>query len=33
MHRWALERNEKVLGREHPDTLTNISNLGKVLDR
>ncbi|CAG7933708.1 unnamed protein product, partial [Penicillium olsonii] len=32
MHRRALEAREKVLGREHPDTLTGVSNLGSVLD-
>lgn len=31
MHRWVLEPREKVLGREHPDTLTSVSNLGNVL--
>ncbi|KAF3002783.1 hypothetical protein E8E15_001031, partial [Penicillium rubens] len=31
MHRRALEAREKVLGREHPDTLTSVSNLGLVL--
>jgi tetratricopeptide (TPR) repeat protein len=33
MHRWALAIQEKVLGREHPDTLTSVNNLGLVLDR
>jgi hypothetical protein len=31
MHRRVLEAREKVLGREHPDTLTSVSNLGNVL--
>ena len=31
MHRRALEAREKVLGREHPDTLTSVNNLGNVL--
>ncbi|CAG7941474.1 unnamed protein product [Penicillium salamii] len=31
MHRQALEARQKVLGREHPDTLTSVSNLGSVL--
>ncbi|KAJ6016427.1 hypothetical protein N7540_011018 [Penicillium herquei] len=31
MHRRALETREKVLGREHPDTLTSVNNLGSVL--
>ena len=31
MHRWVLEAREKVLGREHPETLTSVSNLGDVL--
>ncbi|KAJ5346218.1 hypothetical protein N7452_004222 [Penicillium brevicompactum] len=31
MHQWALDAREKVLGHEHPDTLTSISNLGSVL--
>jgi hypothetical protein len=31
MHRRALEGREKVLGPEHPDTLTSVSNLGSVL--
>ncbi|KAI8680532.1 NACHT domain-containing protein [Fusarium keratoplasticum] len=31
MNRRALEGREKVLGREHPDTLTSIHNLGWVL--
>jgi hypothetical protein len=33
MHRRDPEGSEKVLGREHPDTLTSVSNLGSVLDR
>ncbi|CAG7934218.1 unnamed protein product [Penicillium olsonii] len=33
MHRRALETREKVLGREHRDTLTGLSNLGLVLSR
>jgi tetratricopeptide (TPR) repeat protein len=32
MHRRALEGREKVLGLEHPDTLTSVSNLGVFLD-
>ncbi|CAG7977526.1 unnamed protein product [Penicillium salamii] len=32
MHQRALEAQEKVLGREHPDTLTSVNNLGLVLD-
>ncbi|CAG8196671.1 unnamed protein product, partial [Penicillium olsonii] len=32
MHRRALEAREKVLGREHPSTLTSVNNLGSVLD-
>ncbi|KAJ5660387.1 hypothetical protein N7507_006838 [Penicillium longicatenatum] len=32
MHQRALEAREKVLGHEHPDTLTSVSNLGSVLD-
>lgn len=31
MHRRALEAREKVLGRQHPDTLTSLKNLGLVL--
>lgn len=31
MHWQALEGREKVLGPEHPDTLTSVSNLGSVL--
>ncbi|KAF3392458.1 hypothetical protein F1880_008921 [Penicillium rolfsii] len=31
MHRRALGSRERVLGREHPDTLTSVSSLGKVL--
>ncbi|KAJ5904758.1 uncharacterized protein N7473_001674 [Penicillium subrubescens] len=33
MHRWGLATREKVLGREHPDTLTSVSYLGLVLRR
>ncbi|KAH7384380.1 kinesin light chain 1 [Phaeosphaeria sp. MPI-PUGE-AT-0046c] len=33
MHRRALEGREKVLGREHPYTLTSVSQLGLVLAR
>jgi Tfp pilus assembly protein PilF len=32
MHQRALETREKVLGREHPDTLTSVNNLGSALD-
>jgi hypothetical protein len=32
MHQWALATREKALGREHPDTLTTVSNLGSLLD-
>lgn len=32
MHRQALELKEKVLGAEHPDTLTSINNLILVLN-
>jgi hypothetical protein len=31
MNRRALEGREKALGKEHPDTLTSISNLASVL--
>ncbi|KAJ5593550.1 hypothetical protein N7537_010454 [Penicillium hordei] len=31
MHQQALETREKVLGREHPDTLASVNNLGLVL--
>jgi tetratricopeptide (TPR) repeat protein len=31
--RVSLEIREKVLGREHPDTLTSVSQLGTVLER
>ncbi|KAL9577476.1 MAG: hypothetical protein Q9203_007445, partial [Teloschistes exilis] len=31
MDRQALESREKVLGKEHPDTLTSVSNLALVL--
>jgi len=33
MHRRALEAREKVLRRDHPSTLTSISNLRSVLER
>jgi tetratricopeptide (TPR) repeat protein len=33
MHRRALEAREKVLGHEHPDTLSSVDNLGLVLSR
>ncbi|KAH7394832.1 hypothetical protein BKA66DRAFT_455924 [Pyrenochaeta sp. MPI-SDFR-AT-0127] len=33
MHRRALEGREKVLGPEHPDTLTSVDNLGWMLAR
>ncbi|KAI4152241.1 MAG: hypothetical protein LQ340_003034 [Diploschistes diacapsis] len=32
MYRRALEAREKVLGPEHPDTLTSANNLGSVLE-
>ncbi|KAJ5917515.1 hypothetical protein N7466_011069 [Penicillium verhagenii] len=32
MHRRALETRERVLGLEHPHTLTSVNNLGLVLD-
>jgi hypothetical protein len=32
MHREALMLCEKVLGRDHPDTLTSMNNLVLVLD-
>ncbi|KAF1943506.1 putative kinesin [Clathrospora elynae] len=32
MHQRALEGRERVLGLEHPDTLTSVSNLGSVLE-
>ncbi|KAJ5888167.1 FabD/lysophospholipase-like protein [Penicillium taxi] len=32
MFRIVLEYRERVLGPEHPDTLTSVSNLGSVLD-
>jgi Flp pilus assembly protein TadD len=32
MQRQALEGREKVLGIEHPDTLTNLNELGIVLN-
>ncbi|KAK4680131.1 hypothetical protein QC764_0041900 [Podospora pseudoanserina] len=31
MHRQTLQLREKVLGKEHPDTLTSMSNLASVL--
>ena len=31
MHRQALELREKVLGKEHPHTLTSMNNLAFVL--
>ncbi|KAI2827285.1 hypothetical protein CBS133816_6557 [Aspergillus niger] len=31
MHQQALQKREKILGPEHPDTLTSISQLGSVL--
>ena len=31
MNRRALEGSEKALGKEHPDTLTSVSNLALVL--
>ncbi|KAJ5894136.1 hypothetical protein N7495_005827 [Penicillium taxi] len=31
MHRWALEAQEKVLGREHPDTITSVVTLAMCL--
>jgi Tfp pilus assembly protein PilF len=33
MHRQALRGYEKVLGPEHPDTLTSVNNVGLVLER
>jgi hypothetical protein len=33
MHRRALEVREKMLGPEHPDTLTSADNLGSILER
>ena len=33
MLRLALEALEKVFGREDPDTLTSINNLGSVLSK
>ena len=33
MHRQTLATREKVLGREHPDTLTSMNNLALVLNR
>jgi hypothetical protein len=32
MHRQTLARREKVLGHEHPDTLTSMNNLATVLE-
>ncbi|KAK8071889.1 ATP GTP binding protein [Apiospora saccharicola] len=32
MHRQTLELRVKVLGQEHPDTLTNMNNLAFVLE-
>ncbi|KAI9778300.1 MAG: hypothetical protein M1816_004150 [Peltula sp. TS41687] len=32
MNRRALEGREKALGKEHPDTLTSVSNLALVLE-
>jgi hypothetical protein len=31
MHRQTLGLRERVLGREHPDTLTSMDNLAEVL--
>ena len=31
MHRQALGQRERVLGKEHPDTLTSMNNLAEVL--
>ena len=31
--RMSVKAREKVLGPEHPDTLTSVSNLGSVLER
>ena len=33
MHRQTLELREKVLGKEHPNTLTSMNNLANVLQR
>jgi hypothetical protein len=33
MYRRDLEGCERVLGLEHPDTLTSVSKLGSVLER
>jgi Tfp pilus assembly protein PilF len=33
MHRRALEGREKVLGPEHPETITSVNNLGSMLER
>ncbi len=32
IQREALALNEKVLGRDHPDTLTSMNSLGVVLE-
>jgi tetratricopeptide (TPR) repeat protein len=31
MQRWAMHARERLLGREHPSTLTSVNNLGLVL--
>ena len=33
MHQRALKGYEKVLGPEHPDTLSSVSSLGSMLER
>jgi hypothetical protein len=33
MHQQTLELRKKVLGPEHPDTLTSMSHLGMALSR
>ena len=33
LHRRALEARERVLGREHPDTLQSVNNLAALLYR
>jgi len=33
MHRQAPRGYEKVLGPQHPDTLTSVNNVGLVLER
>jgi hypothetical protein len=33
MHRQTLQLREKVLGKEHPDTLASMDNLANVLNR